>query len=95
MTLLGRQVPDSEPELLFTDDELEFLKEYAEIEGLAGPGSLGEASSLVADLGGFRARKDDSPPGSQLMWEGYDTLTKAKLGYRIRAQHAARHGSHD
>ena len=95
LTLLGRQVPDCEPQLLFTDDELEFLKEYAEIEGLAGPDSLGAASSLVADLGGYRARKHDPPPGSQLMWEGYDTLTKATWGHRIRAQYAARHGSQD
>ncbi len=95
MTLLGRPVPHCGPELLFTDDELEFLKECADIEGLAGPGTLREASSLVADLGGYRARKHDPPPGSQLTWGGYDTLTKATLGRRIRAQHAARHGLDD
>ena len=59
---------------------------------LARPDSLGEASILEADLGGYRARKHDSPPGSQPMWERYNTLTKATLGHRIREQYAARHG---
>jgi len=82
-------LPDCEREQLFIVDVLEFLNEYAEIEGLAGPGSLGEPSSLAADLGGYRAGRHDPPSGSLLMWEGYDTLTKATLGNRIRAQNAA------
>ena len=54
MTLLGRQVPECEAELMFTDPELDFL-----------------------------GRKQDPEPGHQIMWHGYDTLTKATLGHRI------------
>ena len=81
-----------EPALRFTDEELKFVKEYADIEGLAGPDSHGEASTLVVTLIRYRVRKHDPPTISELMWEGYDTLTKAILGHRVRVQCAASHG---
>ncbi|MCY4261090.1 MAG: IS4 family transposase, partial [Rhodobacteraceae bacterium] len=45
MTLLGRQVPDCDPELMFTDMELVFLREYAVEFGLQAPSRLGDAVS--------------------------------------------------
>ena len=83
MTLLGRQVPECEAHLLFSDAELEFLKTYSLKYALPGPDSLGPAVRLVAHLGGYRDRQHDPQPGHQLMWHGYDTLTKSTLGHEM------------
>ena len=88
MTRLGRQVPDCAAELLFTDSELSFLSDYAEDFRLPGPDRLGPAVRLVAHLGGYRGRKHDPEPGHQLIWHGYDTLTKATLGHRTALKKA-------
>ena len=40
MTLLGRQVPDCDPELMFADAELSFLRDYAARYGLKAPERL-------------------------------------------------------
>ncbi len=91
MTLLGRQVPDCAAALMFTDHELGFLSDYARKFSLPGPDSLGPAVRLVAHLGGYRDRKHDPEPGSQLMWHGFDTLTKATLGHQIGLESAGNH----
>ena len=91
MTLLGRQVPDCEAELMFTNHELGFLGDYARKFGQPGPDRLGPAVRLVAHLGGYRDRKHDPEPGNQIMWHGYDTLTKATLGHRIGLESARNH----
>ncbi len=83
MALLGRQVPECDAELMFTDHELSFLRDYAAEVGLPPPEHLGDAVRLVANLGGHRHRKHDPSPGNQIMWQGYDTLSKATLGHRI------------
>ena len=83
MTLLGRQVPDCDPELMFTDAELGFLRDYARKHDLAEPRRLGDATALVAHLGGYRDRKHDPEPGNQIMWTGYNRLTSAVIGHEI------------
>ena len=95
MTLLGRQVPQCEPTLMFTDDELDFLRDYAQEHDMPAPVQLGDAVRLVAHLGGYRDRKHDPEPGNQIMWHGQARLSSAALGHRIgfRAgqRHALRH----
>jgi hypothetical protein len=73
---------------MFTDHEPGFLGDYARKFGRPGPASLGPAVRLVAHLGGYRGRKHDPDPGNQIMWHGYDTLTKATLGHRIGLESA-------
>ena len=46
MTLLGRQVPDCDPQLMFADQELGFLRDYALEHGLDAPERLGDAVRL-------------------------------------------------
>ncbi len=92
MTLLGRQVPNCAAALMFTDHELGFLSDYARKFSLSGPDSLGPVR-LVAHLGGYRDRKHDPEPGSQLMWHGYDTLTKATLAHQIGLKSARNHAT--
>ena len=82
MTRLGRQVPNCQAELMFSDHELLFLDSYARQYQLTPPGDLGAAIELVADLGGYRARKHDHDPGDQIMWYGYNALSNATIGHR-------------
>ena len=83
MTLLGREVPDCDAELLFSDVELRFLNDYAADCGLGAPDTLAGAVLLVALLGGYQNRKHDPPPGHQIVWRGYERMSIATLGYRI------------
>ncbi len=91
MTLLGRQVPDCEPELMFTDHELAFLRDYAQDHAMRLPDRLGDAVRLVAHLGGYRDRKHDPEPGNQIMWHGQSRLSSAALGHRIGFRAGQRH----
>ena len=90
MTLLGREVPECEPGLGFTDHELHFLGDYADQFGLGGPADLGAAVRLVAHLGGYRDRKHDPDPGHQIMWHGYYSLTTATLGHQVATESVRR-----
>ena len=83
MTLLGRDVPGCDAQLLFTDIELRFLTDYAEELGLPPPGHLAAAVLLLAILGGYQNRTHDPPPGHQIMWRGYERMSIATIGYRI------------
>ena len=89
MTLLGRQVPECEATLMFTDHELAFLRHYALEYRLQPPDNLGAAVHLVAVLGGYQARKHDPHPGNQIMWRGQERLSTATLGHRIAEKHFA------
>ena len=90
MTLLGREVPECEPGLMFTDHEQNFLVDYAAKFGLGGPVNLGAAVRLVAHLGGYRDRKHDPDPGHQIMWHGYSALTTATLGHQVAMESVRR-----
>ncbi len=91
MTLLGRQVPDCDPEVMFADHELDFLGDYARENALPAPERLGDAVALVAHLGGYRNRKHDADPGNQIMWHGQTRLSSAALGHRIGFKAGQRH----
>ncbi|MCY3769474.1 MAG: IS4 family transposase [Gammaproteobacteria bacterium] len=95
MTLLGRQVPDCDPNLMFTDTELGFLREYGDECGLPPPDRLAGAVRLVAHLGGYRERKGDPGPGHQIMWQGQTRLSSASLGFRIGYNARKRHALHN
>ena len=89
MTLLGRDVPASDPQLLFTDIELRFLNDYAAEIGLPPPNHLAAAVLLLAILGGYQNRTHDPPPGHQIMWRGYERISIATIGYRIAQRERA------
>ncbi len=91
MTLLGRQVPDCDPQLMFTDAELAFPPDCADRYGLGAPERLGDAVRLVGRLGGYRDRKHDPEPGNQIMWHGQTRLTSAALGNGIGFEAGRRH----
>ena len=92
MTLLGREVPECDAELLFSDIELRFLTDYAADAALPAPRNLAGAVLLVALLGGYQNRNHDPPPGHQIMWRGYERMSIATLGYRIAQRHRGNTG---
>ena len=47
------------------------------------PTQLGEAIQLVASLGGYLGRKNDPPPGHQIIWKGYAHLQILREGYLL------------
>ena len=83
MTLLGRETPELPAEILFSDVELRTLDAYAK-KGLKPPVLLGEAVQLVARLGGHLGRKNDLPPGHQIMWQGYTALQFMCTGFMLQ-----------
>jgi hypothetical protein len=83
MTLLGREQPQLPAEILFTDIELKTLTAYAKKKKLAPPIQLNEAVLLVAKIGGYLGRKNDPPPGHQILWKGYTEFQFMCLGYAL------------
>jgi hypothetical protein len=39
---------------------------------------------MVAKIGGYLGRKNDPPPGHQLIWQGYAALRFMSLGFALR-----------
>lgn len=83
MTLLGRETPELPAELMFSDIELRTLNAYATKKKLKPPLLLGDAVRLVAKIGGYLGRKNDPPPGHQLLWHGYTEFQFMCLGFAL------------
>jgi len=83
MALMGRETPKLPAEVLFSDIELRTLRAYAKKNGLEHPVLVGEAVGMIARLGGYLGRKNDPPPGHQLLWEGYTVFRCMCLGFRL------------
>jgi hypothetical protein len=84
MTLLGREVPELPPDLLFSELELRVLGDLATSKRVPSPTQLGAAVRGVAILGGYLNRNHDPPPGHQLMWQGYTILATMCMAYQLR-----------
>jgi len=50
---------------------------------LKPPAQLGDAVKLVARIGGHLGRKNDPPPGHQIMWVGYTALQHMCMGFEL------------
>lgn len=87
MTMINRTVPDALPTLVFTRLELRLLDALVK-DSLTGPRSktLSGYLTKVAQLGGYLARANDSPPGNMVMWRGWSRLIDIALGATISAQ---------
>jgi hypothetical protein len=83
MTLMGRETPELPAKVLFSDIELRTLQAYAKKNGFTPPLLLGEAVRLVAKIGGYLGRKNDPPPGHQLLWQGYMVFQFMCLGFGL------------
>ena len=44
---------------------------------------LGETVRLIAKIGGYLGRNNDSPPGHELIWQGYSEFQFMCLGFEL------------
>ena len=98
LVLLGRQVPELPCDIFFDNWEVKVLEalqpqKSADKVGPGGKGkrpiALGEAVTLVAQLGGYLARGSDPPPGAECLWKGMSRLSGMAEGYRLADTRAA------
>lgn len=77
LALLGREVPELPCEVLFDRCEVQALALLSKKKGTKGKPTrvtklcLGEAITLIAQLGGYLNRKCDGPAGFETLWRGY------------------------
>lgn len=88
MTMMNRVAPDSSPLMALTRTEVQLLDRL--IPGAKGKrrgvAVLSRYLTKVAQLGGYLARRSDSPPGNTVMWRGVSRLTDIKLGFLLGAK---------
>ena len=83
MAMLGRETPELDPSVLFSDLELMVLADFAEFENLKQPTNLGDAMLAVTIMGGYLNRKNERAPCYKLIWEGIAEPTTAAYYYQI------------
>lgn len=83
MTLLGRELPDLPPQFLFSDDEIEVLRRVSKYFRWVAPKSLNDHIITTARLGGYQQRKNDGPPGAEVLAKGLTELAGITLGFLI------------
>jgi hypothetical protein len=59
------------------------LQAYAKKKSLKLPLLLGDAVRIVAKLGGYLGRKNDPPPGHQILWQGYAAFQFMCMGLAL------------
>lgn len=70
MTLLGREMLNLPANTLFTDLELLTINAIAK-KLLNKPINIKQATDVIAYLDGYLNRKNDPPPGHQILWKEY------------------------
>ena len=71
VTMLGRECPELPCDVLFTEAEWKSVfRIVRQMPPPASPPKLQEFLGIVAELGGYNARKHDDPPGPQAIWIG-------------------------
>ena len=75
LTMVGRTIPDGSCELVFEPNE--WKTAYAVIHKKPPPKkppTINSALKMIAQLGGFLARKSDGEPGNKVIWKGLQAL---------------------
>lgn len=67
---------------MLANQELLFTQQVRQAVRVGSPDDLCAPIAMVANLGGYRARKHDPDPGDEIMWRDYDRLSSAALGHR-------------
>ena len=87
MTLLGRELPDQTPEIMFSDLEIMVLRALSQQQRYPPPDTLAAAVLTVARIGGHIHRPRGPPPGTKVMWRGYVLLGDWCTGHQIMKDH--------
>lgn len=73
----GRTCPDLDATLFFDADEIHGTYLLAKKKPPAKTPSVNEVVRLIAQIGGFLARKGDGEPGAKTIWRGLDRVQTA------------------
>jgi hypothetical protein len=76
---LGRTCPDLDAALFFEPDEIRGVYLLSKKAKPATPPRLNEVLRLIAQLGGFLARKGDGEPGVKTIWQGLQQVASAAM----------------
>ena len=85
MTMLNRTSPSAPPTVALTKEECTILDELVKDK----PGAeqtLSAYITKIAQVGGYLARRSDSPPGHTVIWRGLSRLADIQLGVHIAAR---------
>ena len=85
LSRLGRQDSLEPVEQHFSAKELEIIRRWSE-QRLGRPlhhPDLREAIRVVAQMGGFLARRGDGEPGAMTLWRGLEVLSNMLLGWNL------------
>ena len=83
MSMLNRLEPEADPRVVFTEQEIRALKALVTVRWknkVPEPETLHDCVILLARLGGYLARKNDRPPGNEVIWKGMRRLDDIVLG---------------
>ena len=85
ITRAARQPETLKAKEYFGQDELEVLEKWQLKNGktINRDLTVREAVRLIAQLGGFLARKSDGEPGAMTLWRGLQQLNQMTLGYQL------------
>jgi hypothetical protein len=85
LTRMARRPKSMPARECFGQDELAVLKQLQLKKGkvVSPEVTVREVVRLVAQLGGFLARKGDGEPGSMTLWRGLEQLSQLTLGYQL------------
>jgi hypothetical protein len=83
LTMLGRTCPDLACDVVFAEEEWRSVWTIVRREPApASAPPLNEMIRLVARLGGHLGRKQDGPPGAQVLWIGIQRMRDFALAWR-------------
>ena len=82
MARIGRHAPNCEAMPMLANQELLFTQQVRQAVRVGSPDDLCAPIAMVANLGGYRARKHDPDPGDEIMRRDYDRQSSAALGHR-------------
>lgn len=82
--MLNRTCPDAEPQKALTPSEIDLLNCLVKDSKRAHEQlPLSRHREKIAQLGGYLARANDSPPGNIVMWRGMHRLADMQLGFNL------------
>ena len=80
---LGRDCPDLPCDVVFTPDEWQAVYAVVKKKRATEKPKLGEMVRMVAQLGGYLNRKNDSPPGPKALWIGLQRTKDLALSWMM------------
>jgi Transposase DNA-binding/Transposase Tn5 dimerisation domain len=85
LTYQSRQTPDANCEIALRRQQWEtlYMLKFKTNKLPNQPPTLQEATSWLAQMGGYLGRKNDGPPGLKTVWLGYESLLQAVAMYEI------------